>query len=84
MKAVMNPNHPRWDEFCERLAGPEGCDFKGENENITWKCNGSHDKSYAIRILQTIPGIDLKKTLKYFDSHGGHFDCEILFNIGWR
>jgi hypothetical protein len=84
MKTIMNPKHPRWDEFCERLAGSEGCNFKEDKDgNTTWKCNGGYDKSYAIRILQTMPEIDIEKTLKYFDSHGGHCDCEILFNIGW-
>lgn len=28
----MTLKHPRWEEFCTRLDGPEGCDFK-EDEN---------------------------------------------------
>src|SRR5688572_18198194 len=27
---LMTPEHPRWDEFCNLLEGPEGCDFKDD------------------------------------------------------
>ena len=33
---AMSPSHPRWDEFLERLCGPEGCDFKAKG----WTCFG--------------------------------------------
>ena len=75
----MTLKHPRWEEFCTRLDGPEG--FKeDENGNITWECSGQ-DRTFAVKILSTMPEIDTKASLEYFDNHGGHCDCEILFNI---
>jgi len=81
--AVMTPEHPRWSEFYERLSGPEGCDFE-EAENVlttTWRCGGGYDKTYATAILTAMGGIDVPASLAYFEQHGGHCDCEILFNV---
>ncbi len=78
----MTPEHPLWAEFIERLSGPEGCDFrKDENGKTVWKCKGGRDKSRARAILATMPGIDVKRSLVYFEAQGGHCDCEILFNV---
>ena len=38
---ILTKEHERFEEFCERLEGPEGCNFKeDENGKITWKCKG--------------------------------------------
>ena len=80
-KEVMTPEHPRWEEFCNRLAGPEGCDFqKKPDGNTTWKCAGGTDKTFATKILKAMH-VDMAASLAYFDEHGGHCDCEILFNV---
>jgi len=80
-KEAMTPGHPRWEEFCDRLAGPEGCDFqKKPDGNTTWTCAGGTDKTFAARILKAM-GMDAAASLTYFDEHGGHCDCEILFNV---
>ena len=79
---IMQPNHPGWEEFCERLNGPEGIDYKqGNNGKWTWKCSGGEDKSFATAILKTMPEIDVEASLKYFEKNGGHCDCEILLNV---
>ena len=82
-KAVMTPEHSRWEEFCKRLAGPEGCNFKtGAKHGTTmWKCAGGDDKTFATKILKAM-GMSVAASLAYFDEHGGHCDCEILFNVG--
>lgn len=85
-KEIMTPDHPRWKEFYERLEGEEGCNFrytngKGKVKDITWDCGGGRDKSFAISILETMEGIDVEKSLDFFDKHGGHCDCEIIFNV---
>jgi len=81
-KEIMNPEHPRWDEFCERLEGPEGCDFKkDELGKVSWRCFGRYDKRYAKKIMREMKGIDIAKTVEYFNQLGGHCDCEILFNV---
>jgi len=74
---VMTPDHERWEEFCERLEGPEGCDFRPDH---TWKCNNKGDRPFATKILEDM-GADVVKSLAYFSAHGGHCDCEILFNV---
>jgi hypothetical protein len=78
---TMTPRHPLWKKFAERLDGPEGCNFKDINGKFTWSCKGGMDKSKAKAILESMADIDVEKSLAYFDEHGGHCDCEILFNV---
>ena len=77
---IMTTKHPRWDEFCNRLEGSEGCNFTEES----WTCYGGYDKRFATAILGTMEGVDIEKSLAYFEENGGHCDCEILFNIDVR
>ena len=81
-KEVMTPQHPRWEEFCERLSGPEGCNFKegATPEKTTWTCAGGNARPCAVKILKAM-GMDAEKSLAFFSEHGGHCDCEILFNV---
>ena len=79
----MTPQHPRWDEFCERLEGPEGCDFQKVGADTRWSCEGGTEKPRATRIL-TAMGLsaeDVQWSLAYFEELGGFCDCEILFNV---
>lgn len=79
---VMTPHHPRWQEFVERLEGPEGCNFREDDEGKTiWNCSSETDKPLATAILRKMPDVDLEASLMYFHQHGGHCDCEILFNV---
>jgi hypothetical protein len=78
---ILAPDHPLWSDFCERLAGEEGCNFQGEGENTTWRCKGGRNQDYSRAILQTMAGIDVDATLRYFSEHGGLCDCEVLFNV---
>lgn len=81
----MTPDNERWEEFAERLKGEECCDFKekikGDPNSITWKCSSKSDRPLATAILEKMGNVDIPKSLKYFDEHGGHCDCEILFNV---
>ena len=89
-QTFMNPSHPRWDEFCNLLEGPEACDFKervpGDPNTVTWTCKGGMDKTFARAILTKMGFSELatEASLVYFDDHGGHCDCEILFNVEKR
>lgn len=83
---TMTPAHTLWDEFIERLEGPEGCNFQeDEHGKITWRCMGGSDKSFATAILETMLNIDVAGSLRFFERYGGYCDCEILFNVeaGW-
>ena len=81
---LMTPSNPRWEDFCARLAGEEGCNFHetrpGDISSVVWTCKGGTDKSMASAILKDM-GCDIEKSLDYFDEHGGYCDCEILFNV---
>ncbi len=85
--SVMQPGHFRWEEFKSRLEGPEGCNFRYDPEHpddadkIKWKCGGGTDKTFATAILSTMEGVDVAKSLAFFENHGGYCDCEIILNV---
>lgn len=83
MSRILKANSTGWKKFCRLLEGKEGCDFKEDKDKeITWKCKGGNDKSKAKNILKKyFPDVDITKTIQYFESKGGHCDCEILFNV---
>jgi hypothetical protein len=83
----MTRENPRWDEFCEKLNGPEGCNFTRKNPDdaatTTWKCDNSSNRPFARKILAEM-GLtedEIDQSLSYFDANGGYCDCEILFNV---
>lgn len=84
---LMNAEHPDWDEFCVRLEGPEGCNFRqeGGDGGIVWNCGGGTDQTKAEKILRTMNEegreIDVEGSLAYYSENGGYCDCEILFNV---
>jgi hypothetical protein len=82
----MTLEHERWQEFADRLAGPDGCNFhEGEDGILRWKCGGGRDKSLTLKALESMGSdIDIPATLVYFDEHGGHCDCEVIFNVDRR
>jgi Protein of unknown function (DUF2695) len=75
----------RWDEYFDRLQGPEGCDFElpqSDREDITWTCRGGNDKSKSQAILATM-GLseqEIEAVHRIVNAFGGHCDCEIIFN----
>ena len=77
----LYPDHPRWREFFERLAGPEGCDFKPSG---SWNCHGGTDTRFSRRVLVAmgLSEVAIKQTLRYFRLDGGYCDCEIVLNLG--
>jgi hypothetical protein len=80
---MMTLEHERWDEFADLLAGPDGCNFRGEVENLTWRCDRSLEKPLARRILNRM-GLsedEIDASCDYFEEHGGFCDCEIVLNI---
>lgn len=78
---IMCPDHPKWEEFCERLEGLEGCNFhEDEKGKVTWSCKGGNNKDKAEAILKTME-VNIEKSLQCFEDNGGYCDCEILFNV---
>ncbi|MBO0684387.1 MAG: DUF2695 domain-containing protein [Candidatus Dormibacteraeota bacterium] len=78
---LILPRHPRWEEFIDRLSGAEGCNFQ-----TSWTCYGGRDKRFSRRILARMGLTEeaIKVCLAYFQDHGGHCDCEVVFNLGER
>lgn len=82
MNNIMTPEHELWKEFVDRLTGPEGCNVAPtKTGHQTWCCSRNKDKPLATAILKTMPGIDVEKSLAYFEEHDGYCDCEILLNV---
>lgn len=80
----MTPTHPAWPRFYNLLSGPEGCNFvEGADGKPIWTCHGGFDKRFAWSILtRYFPQVDPVASMNYFEAHGGHCDCEVLFNAG--
>lgn len=76
-------NRAQWATFVARLEGPEGCHFRKECAKTTWDCKGGQDKSLATAILTKMgmPAAEVIDVLVFCQNHGGHCDCEILFNV---
>jgi hypothetical protein len=76
------PRHRRWDEFIERLCGPEGCNFT----ETSWTCFGGNDLRFSRGILARMDLSEraIEVCLAYFADHGGYCDCEVVFNVGPR
>jgi len=79
---IMTPDHEKWEDFVAVLEGEDGCSFfEDEKGKTTWKCKGGNDQTFARKILSLYDDIDVEGSLKYFTEHGGHCDCEILWNV---
>jgi len=66
---IMNPKHKLWDEFIERLEG------------MVNNCKCGRSKNNAKLILKTMPNIDIRGSMQYFNKNGGCCDCEIYLNV---
>lgn len=88
---VVRDGHPRWHEFLDKLAGPEGCNFHEEDDGkIYWDCDGdrfpetTHCRSKRILAAMGFGDAAIEKSLAYFRANGGHCDCEVVFNLDTR
>jgi hypothetical protein len=80
---IVKPGHERWGEFCDRLSGPHGVNFRrGDDGEWRWDCNG-RDCTYAERLLKWMGFSEesVKASLEFYRANGGYCDCEILFNV---
>jgi hypothetical protein len=81
----MTPDNPRWDEFIDCLAGPEGCDFRETDAGpLIWTCDPSDRTRPHCRSIMQHMGLSrmaIGASLAYFEQRGGYCDCEVLFNV---
>jgi hypothetical protein len=52
---------------------------RDEGDRRASRCQ--HDHRYATKIMTEMGGIDIEKSVAYFQEHGGYCDCEICFNV---
>jgi hypothetical protein len=78
---TMTIDHPRFQEFIDRLTGPEGCNFR--DDAATWDCGGGSDKTKSTAILRDMGfGFDvILSSFAYFAARGAHCDCEIVLDL---
>lgn len=83
--ASLTPEHPRWEEFLDRLYGPEGCDFQEKDDGSFTSTRDPSDRTRpACRRIMRRMGLsrrEIAASLAYFEQHGGYCDCEVLFNV---
>jgi hypothetical protein len=79
---LMTPENPRWPEFADRLIDALYIDDEH------WRCDGDHTMAkpgfvhrHARLVMCEMGNIDIESSLAFFREHGGHCDCEIMFNI---
>ncbi len=72
------PGHPRWEEFLDRLCGPDCMDVVVDE---SWNCFG--DLRFSERVLgeMGVSGPALAVNIQYFKNHGGYCDCEVVLNV---
>ena len=64
---ILTPKHERWHEFVCEMVGELVC------------CDSTNETTRAI--LSKMQGIDVDKTLEFFESLRGYHDCEVLMNV---
>jgi hypothetical protein len=74
----ITPRHPRWEEFLDRLEGPDGCAVT----QLGWICFNDHRFSRRILAGMGLHEPAILASLAYFRDHGGYCDCEVLMNVG--
>lgn len=80
---MMTPFDPKWDDFLDRMEGPEGCNFQESGKDFTFTCDNTPNRPIARRILARmgLSPAQIEQSLGYFSAYGGMCDCEIVFNV---
>jgi hypothetical protein len=76
---VMSKEHPLWNKFIKELAGPKYIDYTKKKGFVEFRCDTTFKMTKEI--LESMDGIDIDKSIKYFNDNGAYCDCEILMNI---
>jgi hypothetical protein len=78
---ILTSQSPRWYLFGAMLSDM----LQGDLPEGKWRCgndgSGGSMHRYTEALLKTMGGIDIVGTLDFFRKHGGHCDCEVLFNV---
>lgn len=68
--------------FFSKLEGKDGCNFRRVSGKTAWTCDATAKRPLAHKILRAmkVPAGSIKEIMGVATKHGGHCDCEILFN----
>jgi hypothetical protein len=80
MAEILTPESGRWDTFTETLylaLFPDGDDKR----TTCLGDSGPGVHRYAKKIMKDMGDVDIAASLEFFQAHGGHCDCEILYNV---
>jgi hypothetical protein len=79
MSEILTPKSNRWETFTDaldRAVAIKGCDGDGNTSNYL------DVYRWAKLIMADMGNVDIPASLAFFQSNGGHCDCEILMNVG--
>lgn len=78
---TLTYDDPRFPEFLDRLAGPEGINLQQDGSHT---CTDPADTSKSVAILRAMGYSDdqVASTLAYFAARGGLSDRDILLEAG--
>jgi hypothetical protein len=79
MTEILTPQSKRWEVFCETLylsLYPDGGD-----RSICAGAPGKDRHRHAKQIMADMGGVDIDKSIAFFEYNGGYCACEILFNV---
>lgn len=66
---IMTPSHPKWDAFKFKLI------------RVSNKCDSISKKQTELILIKDFPEVNLKRSINFFEKHGGFCNCEILMNV---
>ena len=75
-KEILTPKHRYWSALHFRLDQMVNTHIEGKP---VFDCN--HNLRHTIKILKSLPNIDVEGTVKFLEEHGGFCDCEVLMNV---
>lgn len=75
-KGVLKPDHKLWPVFRKRLSDVL---ITYVNDKPHSQCIG--DLSQTIKILKSLPEIDVEETIILFKEYQGFCDCGVLMNV---
>jgi hypothetical protein len=84
-KPRMDRSHPQWEEFIERLAGSEGCNFRiaelweEAHDPETFDCDETF--SIAEKVLAKYD-VEINSSIEYFEDLGASCSCSLVLEFG--
>ena len=73
---ILTPASDRWAEFMFKLNRALSVDVEDSRSSCC-----EHNHQHAKEIMEEMGGIDIPKSIAFFQDNGGYCDCEICFNV---